>query len=502
MRSLLFLTVLAAPLLVAGCSSPRDHAPEIRKLYWKAAKRHTRNPVVVVHGILGSRLAQRATKRTVWGAFTNEALNPSTREGARALALPFEDLSKHAMPDLAKAATLATGPLQAIKLSLVFAVINVGVYADILKSLGVGGYGDPVGVDPASPAYANDHFTCHTFFYDWRRDCTANARLLGKFLEQTRTRINHSARRRIEKLRKEATPEGLAEATELEEWLAEGYRFDVVAHSMGGLLARYYLRYGSEPLPMTGGDPAVTWAGAQQIDRLVLVGTPSLGSMDAMQNLLKGFSPGGVILPTFDAAILGTMPSIYQLMPRGDGLVLGEDGERLDVDLFDSKVWDENQWGLLSPDSSEYLEWFLPDVADPAERRRRALEVVENNLERARRFHRAIDTPAPGCPADVCLFAADTESTLERVRLTKSDGLWCASFDGDELWEPGDATVTRRSALADLRPEHGAQKWLHASVNWSNVTFLPDDHIGLTKNPIFTDNLLFYLLEQPPRRRN
>lgn len=39
---------------------------------------------------------------------------------------------------------------------------------------------------------------------------------------------------------------------------------------------------------------------------------------------------------------------------------------------------------------------------------------------------------------------------------------------------------------------------LDSSLAWDAVTFLPDDHIGLTQNPVFTDNLLFYLLEQPP----
>jgi hypothetical protein len=38
-------------------------------------------------------------------------------------------------------------------------------------------------------------------------------------------------------------------------------------------------------------------------------------------------------------------------------------------------------------------------------------------------------------------------------------------------------------------------------VPWSNVTFLADDHIGLTKNPHFTDNMLFILLEKKPMRQ-
>ena len=87
------------------------------------------------------------------------------------------------------------------------------------------------------------------------------------------------------------------------------------------------------------------------------------------------------------------------------------------------------------------------------------------------------------------------------MRLVERGGKWVPEFDGDDLMEPGDATVTRRSALADLRTEAEQQQWLRSSVPWAGVTFLPDDHIGLTMNPVFTDNVLFHLLQQPPRRR-
>ena len=501
MRTLLFLTVASWALLASSCSSPRSHTPEIRRLYGEASKRRIRNPVIVVHGILGARLEHRESRQTVWGAFTSSAADPKTRDGAVRLAVPFADLLTQRAPDLARASVIATGPLEAIKLGLLFAVVNVGVYRDILKTLGVGGYRDPVGVDPSSPQYSLDHFTCFTFFYDWRRDNSVNAVEFGRFLKNTRARIDRGARRRIERLRGEGTPEARAEADELAAWLEAGYRFDVVAHSMGGLVTRYFLRYGDAPLPEDGSAPEVTWAGAAELDRVVLVGTPSLGSMDALQNLVKGFSPGPPLLPEYPPAILGTMTSIYQLLPRGDGLVVDEAGAPMEVDLFDVDVWDRNDWGLFAPDADEFLRWFLPGVDDRAERRRRARAALTNVLARTRRFHRAIDRFAPGCPVEMRLFAADTEPTIARVRMLERDGKLVPTFDDADLYEPGDATVTRRSALADLRPRSAGQDWLRAAVAWDGVTFLPDDHIGLTKNPIFTDNVLFHLLQQPPRAR-
>ncbi|HEX5050679.1 MAG TPA: hypothetical protein VFZ65_02805 [Planctomycetota bacterium] len=158
--------------------------------------------------------------------------------------------------------------------------------------------------------------------------------------------------------------------------------------------------------------------------------------------------------------------------------------------------------GLASPDADRYLGWLLPDEPDAAVRRARANAVLAAHLARARAFHAALDQdPAVPCPAELCLFAADTIPTLARTRLVRAHGRLEPRFDGGDLREFGDGTVPRFSALAD-RSIGGVQGgWLDSPVTWSGVTFLPDDHLGLTSNPVFTDNLLFYLLEQRPRWR-
>ena len=38
---------------------------------------------------------------------------------------------------------------------------------------------------------------------------------------------------------------------------------------------------------------------------------------------------------------------------------------------------------------------------------------------------------------------------------------------------------------------------LKSPIRWSHVTFLFTDHIGLTRDPAFTDNVLYLLLEDP-----
>ena len=145
---------LSSSLLLVACASPRSKMPAIAKIYEQAALDEIRNPVVVIHGILGARLTDRQTGKIVWGAFTNEAYDPNTRVGTQALSLPLDvprSAHEYMGPDKEERC-YASGPLKALDVGLFFTVIPVKVYANILMTLGIGGYRDNVVVDPLSPA--------------------------------------------------------------------------------------------------------------------------------------------------------------------------------------------------------------------------------------------------------------------------------------------------------------------------------------------------------------
>jgi len=135
---------------------------------------------------------------------------------------------------------------------------------------------------------------------------------------------------------------------------------------MGGLVARYYLRYGPRPLPDDGSLPPLDWAGARNVARVVLVGTPNAGSVLAMQDLIDGHRLARV-LPEYPAAVLGTMPAIYQLLPRSrhGALVDAADGQRK-IDLDDPALWRDMKWGLASPDQDNVLALLLETPLPPA----------------------------------------------------------------------------------------------------------------------------------------
>ena len=62
---------------------------------------------------------------------------------------------------------------------------------------------------------------------------------------------------------------------------------------------------------------------------------------------------------------------------------------------------------------------------------------------------------------------------------------------------PGDGTVPRTSALMDERVGGAWERGVRTPIEWRHTLFLFSDHLGLTKDPVFTDNVLYWLLEAP-----
>ena len=54
----------------------------------------------------------------------------------------------------------------------------------------------------------------------------------------------------------------------------------------------------------------------------------------------------------------------------------------------------------------------------------------------------------------------------------------------------------------DEREEKKLGVRLVSPITWSYVLFLFSDHLGITKDPAFVDNLLYFLLESPRTRES
>ena len=468
-RKLIALLILG--LLINGCARSVYKEPDLGGLYNRAAARsHIQgNPVIVIPGILGSKLRDSESGELVWGAFEKGTTNPQTPEGARLIAIPMREGAP--LSELTDTVH-ADGALDIVKVSLFGLPIELSAYANILNTLGAGGYLDEsLAVNEANEVdYGDDHFTCFQFDYDWRLDNVENARRLGEFIKEKKAYILEEYKKR-----------GI-ERTEV--------KFDIVAHSMGGLLTRYFLRYGGEDLPSDGSLPELTWAGAEYVDKAIIIGTPSAGAIGSIETLVLGRDIGP-FLPKYEPAIIGTFPSLYQQMPRTRHNAV-RDQNRESIDLTDPATWELYGWSLMDPEQDKVLQWLLPDVPEASKRREIALDHLTKSLERGLQFQEALDVPAKP-PSNLRLYLIAGDAIPTGAGLTVSEN---GEFEVTN-YTPGDGTVTRSSALMDERIGGDWSLHLVSPVKWSNVMFLFDDHLGLTKDPAFSDNVLYLLLEHP-----
>ncbi|GAP13716.1 lecithin:cholesterol acyltransferase [Longilinea arvoryzae] len=145
----------------------------------------------------------------------------------------------------------------------------------------------------------NRQTNLHEFPYDWRRPIETNADIL-------RNSIDHWAG-------------GVAQR-----------KFNLVAHSMGGLVARSYLaRYPRHA--------------ELHVARLIMLGTPNFGAANAVDNLINGNS----MMATVDKLnaqnemrkLVFCLPSVYQLLPAPPEFFPDGRSYPVNFDLYRAAEW-------------------------------------------------------------------------------------------------------------------------------------------------------------------
>jgi hypothetical protein len=285
---------------------------------------------------------------------------------------------------------------------------------------------------------------------------------------------------------------------------------DIIAHSLGGLVTRYYLKYGKEDVLAGQGPIRPTHAGARFVDTLVLLGVPNEGSLDTFTSLSEGWR----LVRRLPAEAIFTMPAAYQGMPHPESSpFIDPNGARLDVDLYDSAVWEEHGWSLFEPSSLEALrqetrrQFPKAESGDRyGERLGRMRAFLKAALARAHRLHLALDARdgARESGPRVFAFGGDCIPTPARAMILP-DGkgrfrtLHRVEDVPDKLRtrrverlmsEPGDGSVTRASLLA----MNSSGEKTSPGLRIDYALFLCDRHRNLTENVTFQDNLLHFLL--------
>jgi hypothetical protein len=448
---------------------------DLSLIYNAAAQHHgiDRNPVIVIPGLLGSRLRDPASGRIVWGAYDGNAADPTTPQGARLVALPFTD--SMITPG---SAVHADGVLDRVRIRVAGIPVALRAYAEIMATLGIGGYRDEALGLGREVDYGADHFTCFQFGYDWRQDNVVNARRLMAFMREKRAFVQNEYARRFGQRNVDV-------------------KFDVVAHSMGGIVARYAMLYGDADLPADGSLPPLTFEGARYMARVVQIGTPNGGSLDAFRALVEGRDFGTPIVPSYSATILGTFPSLYQLLPRARSrpLVLAG-GDDAALDPHDPALWQRMGWGMAKPGIDAELTQLMPGVTSAEERRRLALALQARYLQRARALAAAMERPVrQPAGTQLMVVTGDALPTVTRMSANQMNGRITPV-----RMDPGDGLVLRDSALMDFRQgvEPRAPNVM-TPMDIQRALFLPREHLEITRDPTFRNNILYWLLDEPRR---
>ena len=98
-----------------------------------------------------------------------------------------------------------------------------------------------------------------------------------------------------------------------------------------------------------------------------MIGPPNAGSVETLTTLVEGLQPAP-LFTVYPAAVVDTMPGVYQLLPRGRYRpLLDGDGQPVE-DVFDPQLWAQHGWELADPAEGEALAMLLPHISDAAER--------------------------------------------------------------------------------------------------------------------------------------
>ncbi|HEX8637473.1 MAG TPA: hypothetical protein VF692_05375 [Pyrinomonadaceae bacterium] len=418
-------------------------------------------PIIIIPGLTGSELVNSKNQEVVW-------FRPG-RAKEDDLRLPISPVLTRNRDSLQVKDIIR-------EVELVKFLPEIEIYQRLIEALEKrGGYAEGKW---DAPGANGDKDTFYVFPYDWRYDNVENARLLMRQIDALKRKLKRP-----------------------------NLKFNVISHSMGGLIARYAAMYGDAELPRSGA-LRPTWAGRRSLDKIFLLGTPNEGSVQALDSMLNGFSfiGGGINLPfvqnlsKFDVF---TIPSIYQLLPNRNAFkAYDENLKPLQIDLYNPKTWETYGWSIWQEED------FAKKFSVGEQRQARAYFNVV--LARARRFHEALAANRNAKPpVSFYLMGADckdTQSAIVLVRdqkknrwrtLVKSDSFERASGEkvsSDDvkklIYAQGDGVVTKSS----LQMEHALNR---LALPVASELYQCEAHNRLVTNPEIQERLLSLLGATP-----
>jgi hypothetical protein len=410
-----------------------------------------RRPVVLVPGITGTILRDRATQKIVWG---NGASLISPRDGAYALVVPLGD--KQGGKDL-EAITV----MESVNL---LGVIKKEVYAPIARMLEGNGYRRG---DLAAPLAGDALFL---FGYDWRRSNEEAVAQLAEALERVR---QAEGRERLE--------------------------VDLICQSNGAHICRYLAKYGNVSFADAGSGPPAAER-AVKIAKIILIGTSNGGSLRILREIDRGRRYLPVIGRKMQPETLFTLPALYQDLPSYlEHYFLDEEGHELDLDLYNPAVWEEQGWSIFDAAARRRVA-RRPDLFGGPDEWRLFLGQALADAQRLQSLlHR--DAPGFGVTRYYLVQNPSTPTPQRAVVVPEEAG-------GSRLLFTGDKELAKRVELNKLASTVGDQHASATSQLWlspqetaaiaAEPFFVEGDHFELILNPKSLQRLLDFLADPTP----
>ena len=426
-------------------------------------------PVIIIPGIIGSELINKDTKDVVWFGLRRSSTDD--------LRLPISTNIAENRDNL-----IPRDILRSVKF-LKF-LPETEIYERLANTLETtGGYTEGKFDEPTENGFED---TYYVFPYDWRRDNVENARLLVRRIDELKAKLKKP-----------------------------NLKFNIIAHSMGGLLARYAARYGDVDLPRSGQKPRLTWAGASRINKIFLVGTPNEGSVSALNSLINGLgllSANRINLPFIQDLSkydVFTIPAAYQLLPHAGTIrAFDENLKPLKIDIYNPLTWEKYGWTAYS--DPEFAKQFSETE------QKQAKDFFRLTLNRAKRLQEVLGSNiSDKTPVSLYLLGSDCKPTLDAVVIyrdaknnrwetlfrpesfKRSDGTKVSDEEMKKLfYAPGDSVVTQRSFLGinSVKIKRGGIA-PQTAFPAKDISFVCEAHNKLTGNAKIQSDMLSVLSE-------
>lgn len=438
------LILLASTVLLSSCINvPKK--PDLDLLYRNSYLNDNSTPVILIPGLMGTSL-ESADGIEVWPKSVGSLAFSS-----------YANLGDYSNDDYRPG-------------RLIDSLVGVDFYGTLIKTLEKsGGYEKPV---LGSPISSKSKRRYYVFLYDWRKsnfDAVNNLHLL------------------IEQIRKDYKNPDL--------------KVDIIAHSNGGLIARYYLQYGPQNQESRK-QPQPSALGAKSIRRLVMLGTPNLGSIISVKRIYQGFEFGFRTIP---AHVMAHFATPFETFPiPGTTVFIDSNGTAMDFNIYDVNVWQKNQWSVFSKESIEIIRSESLNAEQEIERTQ---NIFKKHLEQAFYFQNALSKPLGDVSTEIAIFGGDCHFTQARSVVNKHPNRLTLAFeDGDVMDKTkninyqnlllmlGDGLVTRESQLARASNAYNNQSQDANIFTIAQTTFFCEKHSFLTANPYFQNNLLYFIL--------